>query len=263
MGLRNKINGLREIWKFDNRWQLVSNRIFFPRESISIYRYRGLEFLNDRSAGDSNGARAVLTMPMYRQFLGDLVFDSPINLLDIGANNGGFPLLLKTAGIAIKKYAGIELNPNTFVRLRFNVEKNLGCEISLSNAAVCGDNCTIETTLGDGSTGDSIYADAEASGTKISVEGITFDEACSRHFGEEPIDLCKIDVEGAEFEIFASKHFRSIGNCKFLLMEIHQDGEKRRESVTGVLRQIGFQEIRRESERGGSEHLVHLFKKMG
>ena len=70
------------------RWLVFS----LERERLQIYKFNGLEILTDHDAGDTNGAREVLTSPMYRRFLPKMRFEAPANILDLGANNGGFPL---------------------------------------------------------------------------------------------------------------------------------------------------------------------------
>jgi FkbM family methyltransferase len=155
--LQNKINGIKEMWKFDNRFQLIFNRIFFPRESVSFYRYKNVEFLNDSSAGDSNGAREILTSPMYQSYLETLQFDTPINVLDLGSNNGGFALLMKLYNFEIKKLVCVEVNPETFSRLRFNLERNFDCDLQLLNVAVCGENKELSLSFEKGDVGNSIY----------------------------------------------------------------------------------------------------------
>jgi hypothetical protein len=92
--VRRKITGLRQIMQFDNRWQLAVSRALF-REPINVYRLGSIVFLEDHSAGDANGARDVLTGSMYRPFLDRLPLPGRLRLLDLGASNGGFPLLLK------------------------------------------------------------------------------------------------------------------------------------------------------------------------
>ena len=124
MSLLNKINGVREIWKFDNRFEILRKRLFGNQSSIN-YRIGDLDFTVDHDAGDANGAREVIATDMYRQFFPFLDLAGPLNVLDIGANNGGFGLLLKYEQIAIKKYVGVEFNPATFMRLKFNIERNI------------------------------------------------------------------------------------------------------------------------------------------
>ncbi|HEX6123866.1 MAG TPA: FkbM family methyltransferase [Pyrinomonadaceae bacterium] len=241
MSLKNKIRGLKEIWQFENRLPLILTRTLFPRERLYVYRYKGVEFLTDVAGGDANGARQVLTSPMYLRFLPQMTFDGPINVLDIGANNGGFPLLLAAHGVRIKKVVAVELNPNTFLRLRFNLERNLDCEVVTLNAAICGEARSLNVSLGEGSSGDSIYNGSSASGRKaFEIEGVTVDDVCDRHFERETIDICKIDIEGAEFEVFSHPLHECLRRCRYLIMEIHEGEGRSPDKILPALARIGF-----------------------
>ncbi len=259
MTITNKIRGFREIWKFDNRWFLIFSRLFFPRQNVQFYRFKGTEFLSDHWAGDSNGAREVLTSPMYRQYLSLMQLPKEISVLDLGSNNGGFPLLLKAEGFKIKSLACVELNPRTFVRLKFNLERNFSGRFIALNCGVCSKPRVLAVNLGEGSAGDSIYRSKgpEAS-VSLEILGMTFDDVYKEAFGEEDIDLCKIDVEGAEFEIFDAAAAKSISKCRYLLMEIHHKYSMPRERVLTKLHAAGFDEIGGET-KNGSGHYVHFF----
>lgn len=241
MGFRNKIRGLKEVWAFDNRLWLTFAKTFFPQENLHVYRYKGFDILIDRAGGDANGAREVLLSPMYRRFLSKMKTDGPANVLDLGANNGGFPLLLAAEGIALKRVVSVEFNPQTFVRLQFNLTRNLGCELFPVNAALCGEERTIRTTLGQGSVSDNIYAvSGDASAKAVSIDGLTLDHFFKTYFDGEVLDICKIDVEEAEFEVFSKPHHGSITRCRYLIMEIHERGERRKEEIVPVLESLGF-----------------------
>lgn len=259
MSFSNKIRGLKEIWQFDNRWQLFVSRILFSNENINIYRYKGLEILIDHSAGDANGAREVLTTPMYRQFLPEMKLPSKIKVLDLGANNGGFPLLLKAEEFEIEKLVCVEFNPNTFSRLQFNIQRNFNTDYKGLNVAVCGEKSRIEVSLGNGSTSDSIYKNGTKNGKFINIEGLTFDQIFRNNFGEEIVDICKMDVEGAEFDIFAKENHNSITKCRNLLIEIHHEKEKPREEIIEKLGELGFIEKNGENKNEPNLHYVHFF----
>jgi FkbM family methyltransferase len=257
MSLRNKLNGFKEIWHFDNRWQLLLNRLFFRHERINIYRLKGMNILVDHRAGDANGAREVIVSPMYRQFIPQMKLDAPANVLDIGANNGGFSLMLRANDVRLKKVVAVELNPNTFTRLRFNLERNAGCEIAALNAAVCGETRELEVSLGEGDAGDSIYQAArEPCAQLYRIKGMTFDEIYAAGFGDEVVDICKIDVEGAEYEIFATPHHHKMTRCRYLIIEIHVGKESSPAEVFERLRELKFVE-RPAMER--ADPAVHFF----
>ncbi len=99
---KNKIAGLRALWQFDNRWQLIISRTFFPRESLLTYKKDDLEFLVDHAAGDHNGTRLCLISDIYTRFLLAMDLGETISVFDLGAKGGGFPLMLHLHG---KKFA--------------------------------------------------------------------------------------------------------------------------------------------------------------
>lgn len=257
MSVQTKIRGLREVWQFDNRWWLVLTKTFFAKEKLHIYRYKGLEVLIDHAAGDANGAREVLTSQMYRRFLPQIKCEGGLNILDLGANNGGFPLLFKAEGFSLKKVVSVELNPKTFSRLRFNLERNLDCEAVLINGAVCGEEKILEISLGEGSVSDSIYENVNAGGAKTyKLSGHTLDAICDAHFQNETIDVCKMDVEGAEFEVFQQGAYKSLERCKYLIMEIHERDGRTKEEILPVIESVG---LVRQAAPADADPTVHFF----
>lgn len=133
--VKSKFEGLRQVLFFDNRWHLLVSRGLF-RESLNFYRVGDVVFLEDHDAGDANGARHVLASNMYRPILRRLNLPPELTLVDLGASNGGFPLLLKSMGFTLRRIIAVEMNPATFRRMRFNVEMNFDCALTLLNAAV-------------------------------------------------------------------------------------------------------------------------------
>lgn len=259
MILRNKINGIKEIWQFDNRWQILLTRLLFSNEKINVYRYKGLEILVDHSAGDANGAREVLVSDAYRKHIKQMKLDAKVNVLDLGSNNGGFPLLLKSENVDIKKLVCVEFNPRTFSRLRFNLERNFSFDCFPLNLAVCGENRSITVGSGESSTSDSIYRTKDSTDASLQkVEGLTFNEIFNKHFANEVVDICKIDIEGAEFEVFENKGFDQIKRCRYILLEIHHEPDSPREIVREVLKGIGFEEIDGDAKSDQFHH-VHFF----
>jgi len=222
-----------------------------------VYRYRGLDILIDRAGGDANGARELLTSPMYRRYIPKMKFGGPANVLDLGANNGGFPLLLSVSGVDLKKVVSVELNPRTFTRLRFNLVRNLDCETVALNAALTGEARKIAVSLGSGSAGDSIYRQSDnAEGDVINVQGMTFDQLYDAHFAGELIDICKMDVEGAEFEVVRHPSHQMLGRCRYVIMEIHENAERRAEEIFRELENLGL--VRQDPEPD-ADPAVHFF----
>lgn len=257
MSLSNKVRGLKAIWKFDNRFWLAFTKIFFPSETLQTYRYKGIEFIIDHSGGDANGAREVLASPMYKRFLPKMNLDRPVNVLDLGANNGGFSLLLAANGVMIKKIVSVEFNPQTYIRLHFNLFRNVDSEVVPLNAALCGKTRTVKTVLGAGSVSDSIYkSSGGAERRRYSVRGITLNELIDDHFADEVVDICKIDVEGAEFEVFLEPNHSSIARCRYLIMEIHERDGRRADEIIPIIEGLG---LKREPTEPEADPTVHFF----
>ena len=257
MSLATKIRGLREVWAFDNRLWLAVTKTLFRREHLHVYRYKGLDILVDHGRGDANGAREVLTSPMYSRFLTRMKLDRPANILDLGASNGGFPLLLASRGIELKKVVSVELNPRTYTRLHFNLTRNLKCNVVALNAAVLGVTGSISVSLGGGSVSDSVYEIAGGDDVEtFEIEGKTFDDLYEEHFSGDIIDLCKIDIEGAEFEIFAHPWHKHLERCRYLVMEIHERDGRKAEEIIPAIETLGFV---RQAPESGADPWVHFF----
>lgn len=258
MSLKTKVQGLKEVWQFDNRWWLIVTKTFFPGERLHVYRYKNLEILIDHSAGDANGAREVLTSPMYRRFLPKMKLDAALNLLDLGANNGGFPLLFQAENLLLKKVVSVELNPKTYSRLRFNLERNLKCEITAINAALGGENKMIEVKLGSGRASDNVFGE-RLNGDNFETYNLresTFDEIYRNNFENQTIDVCKIDVEGAEFSVFETPSHECLKNCRYLIMEIHEYENRSREDILSKMKNLGFAHF---PPVNGVDEWVHFF----
>jgi len=262
MSLSTKIEGFQSLMQFDNKLQLILSRLLFRNNPLDVYCLRGKQILVDSSADDENGTRAVIISPMYKQFLPLMQLPERVNVLDFGANGGGFTVMLELNGIVIRKVACIEFNPNTYSRMRFNVERNVQGEFVGFNAAVCGQKQEFEITLGAGGTSDSIYEEREGPGTRrFKIQGLTFDDIYSAAFGEENVDICKLDVEAAEYEICATPSHQSLRKCSYLIIEIHPHPTKEKKFVLAELARFGFEELCRDDTE--TEQDVYLFKNTG
>ena len=247
--LARRFGGLRAVWPFDNRWQLILARTLFRRTGLAVYRMKGREILVDHRGGDENGTRLCLASDMYKKYLKVMKFSGPINVLDLGANGGGFPLMLVLAGVPLKRVVCVEMNPQTFTRLQFNIARNVQGDHRVINAAVCGARRTFDLVLGSGSTGDSLYTPSvaskgEAARSRYSIAGLTLDDVLREEFdGAGTVDLCKMDVEGAEYEILFSPSHSLIKKIRYLIIEIHQNHSRTKEELLTRLAALGFAEI--------------------
>jgi FkbM family methyltransferase len=264
--LARRLNGLRAVWPFDNRWQLILDRMLFRGTGLAVYRMNGREILVDHRGGDENGTRLCLVSDMYKKYLRVMKFSGPINVLDLGANGGGFPLMLVLAGIPLKRVVCVEMNPQTFTRLQFNIARNVQGDHRVINAAVCGTRRTLDLVLGSGSTGDSLYAPSvaskgEATRSGYSIAGVTLDDVlCEEFDGAGTVDLCKLDVEGAEYEILFSPSHSLIKKIRYLILEVHPNPSRTKEELLAKLTALGFLEIRVDVD---DELDVHLLENAG
>lgn len=251
---------VRGVWAFDNRLELLLQRVVFRGTAVQVYRVGGLHLVVDNRASDAGSIRACISGPMYGRFLSQVSLPREATVLDLGANVGGFSLLLYLRGVRFRRLVCVEMNPNTYERLRFNLLSNEIGNVEVINAAVCGAARTLRVRLGRGSTGDSIYAGTDRldGSREYEVRGRTLDEICETAVGGGIIDLCKMDIEGAEDEVLlgpASAN-ASLSRMRYLLTELHH-AEKIGE-IVDMLRARGFEWI--AGERGGPGCGVHLFR---
>ncbi len=250
MSLATRLRGVRQILAFDNRIHLLLQRLLFRGDTLAVYKTGGLEFVVDHAAGDPSGAPEVLTHPMYIDYLAHLTPPHPVTVLDIGANNGGFPLLLARHGVRVARLVAVELNPRTCTRLRFNLEHNLRGEIVVVNAGLCGKARTLDLRLGEGGVSDNLYApSANATAALTSVPGLTFDQIVERTFGEAMVDICKIDVEHAEYEVFDNEGHQRLRRCRVVVMEIHDRPGRSHDEVVRAIVRLGFTQVPQLSDR--------------
>ncbi len=245
MNLKNKLIGFIEILKFDNWLSIIFQTLFKPWSKLFVYKLKKKEYLLNKTSGDIPGFRAIISSNEYKPFLNLFKNFKQITLLDLGANVGGFPVLLDSMNIKIKKLVAVEYNPNTFYRLGINISSNFNYEYYLLNKAVVGYDRNISKNITMGGTGDSIYDNTKTNSSvnKI-IPGITFDQIYNAYFDHsEIIDLVKIDIEGTEYEIFENKNYIQLQNCKFLLIELHSLANKSMNFIISKLIELDFEMI--------------------
>jgi FkbM family methyltransferase len=256
MSIVTKWKGFLSLMHFENRWQLILNRLFF-RKGINFYHYKGMEILIDHDGDDACGTRMCLVSDMYRQFLRHMRLPNDINVIDLGANGGGFPLMLKAEGINIKKAVCVEMNPVTWRRLTFNMGANFQEKVVCLNQAICDRDGDVQVWLGKGGTGDSLTA-ADPKSKDLMTHTIscsTFDSLFNSFFKEEIIDICKIDIEGSEYDLFLNAGHDNIRSSRYLIMEIHPADAMKRGQLDRELQRLGFSKIDTDSY----DNNVHLF----
>ncbi|MBL9114231.1 MAG: FkbM family methyltransferase [Verrucomicrobiaceae bacterium] len=257
--LSHLLSGLSELFKFDNPVALFVNRLFFRKQGLTVYRCKGMDILIDHDGGDQHGTRACLTGDMYSRYFKWLPRDRPLRVLDLGANGGGLALSLAAEGFKLGQLACVEMNPNTFLRLHFNIHRNLGFSgIRLLNAAAYKEDGEIVVSLGKGSTADSIYGGG-SSGHSATLPTKTLNTIIDESLGSGDIDLCKIDIEGAEYDLFQGP-CDQLAQAKLLVIEIHPHATHTPESLVSRIKQLGFNELQESCTTDGT-CAVHVFQR--
>ena len=258
--LKRAIRSLRPLLRFDNRVQLLCERIFFRRNPLSVCRRNGVVAVVDHRTADAGSIYLCLTTDAYTRFLSRMQLDRPLTVADLGANVGGFSLLLRAAGYKVERLLCVEMNPNTWTRLSFNIQINYrDIAPAVVNAAVCAEARSIDIELGAGSTTDSIHTGAGGVGKwrrRYTVQGMSLDQLLDDHFADAGIDICKIDIEGAEAEVLldpASRH-TALRRCRYVLIELHP--VDRYDALCEAFDRLGFDRL---ADDGQDRCGVHLF----
>lgn len=202
-----------------NRLELLAGRASRGK-GLQVLKVVDLNLLVDHRAADVGSLAACRPDGAYGRMIRSMKLPVAPSVLDVGANVGGFPVLLRLLGVRPRRIVCVELNPRTFARLRLNVEGNFEAAEVL-NVGVTSDGRSLSLPLGLGSTSDSVYTDAREDASLTPIAGATFDQVAGRIEGE--IDLCKIDIEHAEREVLnrGSESIGSLARVANLLIEIH------------------------------------------
>jgi FkbM family methyltransferase len=245
---KHSFRGLEAVFAFDNWPMLLLGRVFDRKTGFVAYRKKGFDILVDHRGGDQCGTRMCIATDTYSKYLPSFNLSGPVRVLDLGANGGGFPLMLRIKGVELARIVCVEMNPLTYRRLQVNLTTNLGPAAVAINAAVCGiQGSEIPIKPSRGGTGDSMYHDRdESSAPQILVPTITFQMLYDQYFKNEFVDICKVDIEGAEFELFASSADELVGKIRYLVMELHyfsDGGPAKAKALVERLTALGFLDI--------------------
>ena len=224
LSIRTKLEGMRSVFYFDNWPLLVVQRVFDRKTGLVAYRKHDLEILVDHRGGDETGTRECIASDMYSRYLPSLELPESISVLDLGANGGGFPLMLRIHQIRLARVVCVEMNPLTAQRLAVNLSLNVGSAGIAVNRAICdgaSHGPEIVMRASRGSTSESIFRDQADKGPEsYSVRTTTLSALYSEYFENGLIDICKVDIEGAEYEVFRSTPDDLLLKFRYLLVEL-------------------------------------------
>jgi FkbM family methyltransferase len=263
MGVAQKLSGLKALLHFDNWPMLILARAFDRPTGLVTYRKGPLQILVDHHGGDENGTRTCLISDMYRKHLSTIGVTAPVRVLDLGANGGGFPLLLLLSGFEVVQAVCVEMNPSTALRLRVNLDTNMDGRAIGINAAVCGPNAQPEILLERRRGGTGLSMDrnrCSSAEPSIAVPTVTMSALCERYFPDTCIDLCKIDIEGAEYDALGAASDAVLNKIRNLIIEFHDP--VRTPQLVSRLQTAGFRDFSLDHEtRTGEFTEVRFFRK--
>jgi FkbM family methyltransferase len=249
---------LKNIFQFKNPLQILCNRLFFGSTGPSIYRYKTLQFIVDHDSGDQDGPRSCVVPGLYDPFFDVIEADGPLNIIDMGANAGGFVLALLKNGQTVGRGVSVELNPVTWSRLIYNVYANVPDaygKMSVLNGAVAPDEGFLEIRLGGGGVGDSVKGSVD--GTLYHLPCYT-PESLVAGFNSQEIDIIKIDIEGSEYDLLNTPA-NVLRTSRYILIEIHAIPGRSESEVRNWIENADFQEL--APSRRPEEDNVFLFKR--
>ena len=253
MSLQTKLSGFSSSLRFDNRIQLILDRIFFRGTRFVPHRLNNIDFVADQKGGDECGIRPCLVEGMYDPFLevaGLLRGNRALNVVDLGANAGGFSLIFATRGIAVRKIASVEMNPLTYSRMRLNVLTAYGPRAKTINAAISAESGALDVPFNYGSTGESVTNAYGVKNGTFRIRAMTFDEFYEEEFKGQTVDIAKVDIEGAEWSMVDAGSCQHLRNCRFIIVEVHPYKGRDVAQFEAALRPFGFKllEVRNERE---------------
>lgn len=241
MSLQTKLSGLAASWRFDNRWQLLTERIFFRRSRFVPHRLNGIDFVADQKGGDECGLRPCLVEGMYDPFLkvaGAFDRAKPLIIADLGGNAGGFSLIFATRGIPVQKIAAVEMNPLTYSRMRLNLLTAYGPKAEPINAAIGAASGTAIIPFSFGGTGEVVRSDNDRESFQVPV--VTVDEFMNSNFPGERVDILKMDIEGSEWDVIDAGTCNRLRDCAAVIVEIHAKAGRGLTEFTAAMENLGF-----------------------
>lgn len=184
---------------------------------------------------------------------------APATLIDLGANEGFYTLLMKRCNPQLRVIA-VEPVAENAALLRRNVSENGVTGVTVIEAAVTAQSgeIEIETYPHVGSVASTdlqafprpwIHADRIR---RRAVPSRTFAELFRAH-NLEAADIVKMDVEGSEEEIITG-NLETLRACRRIVVECH--GTAVRERCTAALRSLGYRIILEEAKRSGDVYAV-------
>lgn len=166
-------------------------------------------------------------------------------LLDVGANIGGYGLLVAAARDDMRIVA-VEADPVMAARLRTNIAfSELGARVALVEAAATPAPGTVTLRIDEKNRGkNSVSAEREVTGAgTISVPGLTLRQLIEQHGGR--CDALKMDIEGYEFPVLQAFVADTPRTLWPRFVQIEQHRKEPDNDAVRLLRAQGYRELLR------------------
>jgi len=251
----NQASGLRCNLLFSNRYELLSQRLFFRKNPISIYIWQKRFLMAcDRRHLDANSPKEILVKGIYNEAISLSVRSSPFNYVNVGANIGAFDIAVAALIPAVDSGLLFEVNPQTARRLLFNLAINGLLHVYVFTHGVGGTARDVKIPETGSAHSFSLYntsCSGDCRSYNCRVE--TMETSLALHPSPpEEWDLLKLDCEGAEFEIIRLSSRHTLRRFRNIVMELHPppQGEDA-SSLLAKLAESGFVETPIVSNRNG------------
>jgi FkbM family methyltransferase len=182
---------------------IIRKPILKRRQSLVDIEIDGLK-LRLKPRGNLSDKRLLTTPDMLdgaeRAFFESVLQPAAV-VLDIGANIGGYGLLLVNSRSDLKLVA-VEAHPGLAARLQQHIDFNqMNSRCFCMQVAASPNSQKVQLFIDEENQGqNSLLQDGQNRGEHIDVQGVTISEILSS-CGIERADLLKMDIEGYEFPV--------------------------------------------------------------
>ncbi|WP_275739099.1 FkbM family methyltransferase [Halorhabdus sp. SVX81] len=180
---------------------------------------------------------------------------------DFGANRGLFTCMIARMPQS-PTVISFEPSPDAFSDLQRNVELNeIGNSVSTHQLAVSDTSGEISFVVKDESTGNTLVSDVQTEADEIiSVPSVEIDSFVTTENIPLPT-VIKIDVEGAELQALQGMvETLQEERCRLIYCEVHEEKltrlDQNPEDLFSILRECGFETIKRVYDRSDSHYIV-------
>ena len=251
----NQFSGAADTLCFSNCFELLSQRIFFRRNPITVYEWKKrFHLVCDRRHLDAGSPKEVLARGVYNQAILKSFGFHGFHYVNVGGNVGAFDIAVSALIRSVSSGLLFELNPETSARLHFNLAINGLRHLDVFTHGVGGEARVIDIPETGCAHSFGLYNASGFPGRRtLRCRVETMETSLALHPSPpEEWDLLKLDCEGAEFEIIRLSSRHTLRRFRNIVMELHPppQGEDA-SSLLAKLAESGFVETPIVSNRNG------------